>query len=105
MDPDDRLRAHASRGADLLQLDVASAPQRGVGEWLAAQLRTAVLDGRLAPGALLPASRSLASDLGLSRGVVTAAYARDAPARGPASHRAPPARSPAGRRRPRRHGR
>jgi len=37
---------------------------------LAAELREAVLDGRLAPGARLPASRELARDLGLSRNTV-----------------------------------
>ncbi|WP_257571022.1 PLP-dependent aminotransferase family protein [Streptomyces sp. NP160] len=65
-----------SPGADLLQLDRAAAPPRGTGEWLAAHLRAAVLDGRLARGALLPSTRVLAADLGVSRGVVVGAYAR-----------------------------
>ena len=42
---------------------------------LGAQLRAAILAGRLAPGAVLPATRSLALHLGVSRGVVVDAYA------------------------------
>lgn len=37
-------------------------------------LRDAIRDGRLAAGARLPSSRGLALELGISRGVVTAAY-------------------------------
>lgn len=37
-------------------------------------LRAAIRDGRLAAGVRLPSSRALAAELGLSRGVVTAAY-------------------------------
>ncbi|MGW2665136.1 MocR-like pyridoxine biosynthesis transcription factor PdxR [Nocardia tengchongensis] len=37
-------------------------------------LREAIRDGRLAAGARLPATRTLAAELGLSRGTVTAAY-------------------------------
>ena len=40
------------------------------------QLRDAVRSGRLRPGALLPPSRALAADLGVSRGVVVDAYAQ-----------------------------
>ena len=43
---------------------------------LAAAIDDAVRSGRLAPGTRLPSSRSLAVDLGLSRGVVVQAYAR-----------------------------
>jgi GntR family transcriptional regulator/MocR family aminotransferase len=39
-------------------------------------LRDAVHDGRLRPGAALPSSRGLARELGVSRGVVGAAYAQ-----------------------------
>ena len=42
-------------------------------EWT---LRTAIRDGRLAPGARLPSSRALSGELGISRGVVTSAYAQ-----------------------------
>jgi GntR family transcriptional regulator / MocR family aminotransferase len=38
------------------------------------QLRDAVRSGRLRPGARLPATRSLAADLGVSRGVVVEVY-------------------------------
>ncbi|MER5918373.1 winged helix-turn-helix domain-containing protein, partial [Streptomyces sp. NPDC001982] len=38
-------------------------------------LREAVRTGRLAPGSRLPASRSLAADLGVSRNTVVESYA------------------------------
>ncbi|MFC7329558.1 PLP-dependent aminotransferase family protein [Marinactinospora rubrisoli] len=37
-------------------------------------LRDAIRDGRLAPGTRLPATRTLAGELGMARGTVTAAY-------------------------------
>jgi GntR family transcriptional regulator/MocR family aminotransferase len=43
-------------------------------EQLAEQVRAAVLDGRLRAGVRLPASRVLAGELGVSRGVVVDAY-------------------------------
>jgi GntR family transcriptional regulator/MocR family aminotransferase len=43
---------------------------------LEGQLREAVRDGRLAPGSRLPSSRTLAAELGVSRGVVVEAYAQ-----------------------------
>ena len=63
------------RGADFLQLDPASA-RRGIGDWLTTALRDAVADGRLSPGVRLPATRTLAGQLGISRGVVVDAYRR-----------------------------
>jgi len=39
-------------------------------------LRDAILESRLPPGARLPSTRSLASDLGVSRNTVLAACAR-----------------------------
>ena len=45
-------------------------------EWLASQLRTAMADGRLAVGSRLPATRVLAAELHVARGVVTEAYQR-----------------------------
>ncbi len=39
-------------------------------------LRDAIRDGRLAPETRLPSSRALAAELGISRGVVTSAYAQ-----------------------------
>jgi GntR family transcriptional regulator/MocR family aminotransferase len=41
-----------------------------------AQLRAAILDGRLGGGDRVPASRELATSLGIARGTVTAAYDR-----------------------------
>jgi GntR family transcriptional regulator / MocR family aminotransferase len=43
---------------------------------IAAQLRTAMTEGRLAGGERLPASRALAAELGVSRTVVNGAYAQ-----------------------------
>ncbi|MFG2057469.1 PLP-dependent aminotransferase family protein [Micromonospora sp. NPDC048930] len=63
-------------GADFLQLDVGEAPPGGRAEWLAGRLRAAISDGRVPVGARLPASRVLAAELGVSRGVVTEAYQR-----------------------------
>ena len=43
-------------------------------EQLERALRDAIRDGRLQPGSRLPSSRGLASELGVSRGVVTSTY-------------------------------
>lgn len=64
----------AGAGLDL-HLDLTARAQ-GVGRALENALREAVRSGRLAPGALLPGSRGLAADLGLSRGTVVQAYAQ-----------------------------
>ena len=63
-------------GADFLQLDRADAPVGGLADWLAQHLRRAISDGRLPIGSRLPATRVLAGELGVSRGVVTEAYRR-----------------------------
>ncbi|MFM9554294.1 MULTISPECIES: MocR-like pyridoxine biosynthesis transcription factor PdxR [Streptomyces] len=57
-----------------LLLPVADAPARARGRTLQAALREAIRSGRLARGTRLPASRELAADLGVSRGLVTEAY-------------------------------
>ena len=44
--------------------------------WLYAELRSAILDGRLAPGARLPASRDFARQYELSRGTVVSVLER-----------------------------
>ena len=44
--------------------------------WLYGELRSAILDGRLAPGARLPASRDFASQYQLSRGTVVSVLER-----------------------------
>ncbi|MFJ9415200.1 PLP-dependent aminotransferase family protein [Streptomyces sp. NPDC101227] len=66
----------ASTGADFLQLSIADAPTGGRSDWLVRQLRLAISDGRLPVGSKLPATRALAADLRVSRGVVTEAYQR-----------------------------
>src|ERR1700753_1541784 len=83
LDAGQRARAQAragarrlGHGADLLQLDRAPAPGRGLTSWLAEALRAGIRDGRLRPGTALPATRVLAQDLGVSRGVVVEAYQR-----------------------------
>ncbi|HEY3468892.1 MAG TPA: PLP-dependent aminotransferase family protein [Amycolatopsis sp.] len=68
--------AEGSIGSDFLQLDVREAPPGGLADWLAGQLRAAIADGRLPVGGRLPASRVLAAELRVSRGVVTEAYQR-----------------------------
>jgi GntR family transcriptional regulator / MocR family aminotransferase len=64
--------------------------------WLYTELRGAILDGRLKPGARMPSTRSLGLQYSLSRGTVVVAFdqlhaeghTRSEPARGPTS---PPA--------------
>src|SRR5690348_3340236 len=63
-------------GSDFLQLRIEEAPAGGRSDWLAERLRHAIADGRLPVGSRLPATRVLAADLGVSRGVVTEAYRR-----------------------------
>lgn len=59
----------------LLPFEWPDAPGPGVPR-LSAALRSAVTRGRLAPGERLPSSRVLAQDLGVSRWLVTEAYAQ-----------------------------
>ncbi|MFC3960954.1 MocR-like pyridoxine biosynthesis transcription factor PdxR [Nocardia jiangsuensis] len=66
----------AARGADFLLLDRGAAPARGLSDWLVTAVRAAIADGRLVPGGRLPATRALATDLAVSRGVVVEAYRR-----------------------------
>ncbi|MBM7494753.1 GntR family transcriptional regulator/MocR family aminotransferase [Micromonospora luteifusca] len=63
-------------GSDFLHLTIADAPPGGRADWLAARLRQAIAEGRVPVGGRLPATRLLAADLGVSRGVVTEAYQR-----------------------------
>jgi GntR family transcriptional regulator/MocR family aminotransferase len=49
----------------------AATPAR---RWLCTALRAEILDGRLRPGARLPATRDLARQYGLSRGTIVSAY-------------------------------
>jgi GntR family transcriptional regulator / MocR family aminotransferase len=64
---------HATGPVDLL-VALYRDGERPLYEQLERTLREAVRDGRLEPGARLPSSRALAAELGVSRGVVTAAY-------------------------------
>jgi GntR family transcriptional regulator / MocR family aminotransferase len=72
----DQVGGRTGRGADFLQLDPAAAPPHGLADWLTAAVRDAVSDGRLPAGSRLPATRVLAGQLGVSRGVVVEAYQR-----------------------------
>ncbi|MGW2647573.1 aminotransferase-like domain-containing protein [Streptomyces sp. NPDC001393] len=64
------------RGSDFLQLAAGDVPVGGKAEWLAGRLRQAIADGRLAVGSRLPPTRVLATELHVSRGVITEAYRR-----------------------------
>src|SRR6478752_3938165 len=70
-----RARAH-HRGSDFLQLSIDNAPTGGRADWLTRELRQAIAGHRLPTGSALPATRVLAADLRVSRGVVTEAYQR-----------------------------
>ncbi|GAA1149784.1 PLP-dependent aminotransferase family protein [Kribbella jejuensis] len=65
-----------SKGSDFLQLDPSEAPPGRLADWLTDRLRTAISNGHLPVGARLPSTRTLATDLGISRGVVTESYQR-----------------------------
>src|SRR4051794_18542621 len=51
-------------------------PQQALTSWLYAQLRVAIVDGRLRPGTRLPASRDFAKQYGVSRGTVVSVFER-----------------------------
>jgi GntR family transcriptional regulator/MocR family aminotransferase len=56
-------------------LPLPERPTEGrISDWLHRELRAAILDGRLEAGAKLPSSRSLAQQLGISRGTVSGVY-------------------------------
>jgi GntR family transcriptional regulator / MocR family aminotransferase len=59
-----------------LHLDLDSEPGRSLRARLEYALREAVRSGRLPPGTRLPSTRSLCTELGVSRGVVVDAYAQ-----------------------------
>jgi GntR family transcriptional regulator/MocR family aminotransferase len=59
-----------------LYLDLATAPGRSLARRTEHALREAVVSGRVAPGTRMPATRALAAQLGVSRGVVAEAYAQ-----------------------------
>lgn len=49
-------------------------PATPAARWLSSAIRTEILDGRLRPGARLPATRDLARQYGLSRGTIVSAF-------------------------------
>ncbi|MGX1755799.1 MocR-like pyridoxine biosynthesis transcription factor PdxR [Streptomyces lydicus] len=65
-----------SGSSDFLQLNIVEAPAGRRSDWLARELRRAIADGRLPVGSRLPATRVLAAELRVSRGVITEAYQR-----------------------------
>jgi GntR family transcriptional regulator/MocR family aminotransferase len=75
--PFNRANEVCDAGAKLeLHLDLTTAPGRSLRARTEHALREAVRSGRLAPGTRLPATRALAVQLGVSRGVVVDAYAQ-----------------------------
>lgn len=52
------------------------APQQTLSDWLYAELRRSILEGRLRPGTRLPASRDFARQHSLSRGTVVCVFER-----------------------------
>ena len=62
------------RRSAVLHVELAGSTDRAA--QIYAQLRGAILDGRLAGGDRMPASRDLAATLGVARGTVTTAYDR-----------------------------
>ncbi|WP_251153461.1 PLP-dependent aminotransferase family protein [Cellulosimicrobium sp. Marseille-Q4280] len=58
---------------DALLLLLGPRPDGAVGRWIEDGLRTAIVDGRLSAGAVLPSSRDTATALGVARGTVTTA--------------------------------
>jgi GntR family transcriptional regulator / MocR family aminotransferase len=72
------MNSWANPGSRDLHLDlreIITPGTRGARELLLTALRDGVRSGRLAPGSVLPPSRSLAADLGLARNTVAEAYA------------------------------
>jgi GntR family transcriptional regulator/MocR family aminotransferase len=66
----------SKRTSDFLSLRIEEAPAGAMSRWLAERIRAALGEHRLRPGDRLPATRTLATELGVSRGVVTDAYRR-----------------------------
>jgi GntR family transcriptional regulator/MocR family aminotransferase len=64
-----------SKRATTLPLALPARPTgTPAGRWLFDAVRAAILDGRLAPGARLPATRDLARQYGLARGTIVGAF-------------------------------
>ncbi|HEY8340723.1 MAG TPA: winged helix-turn-helix domain-containing protein, partial [Egibacteraceae bacterium] len=67
-------RRGTNGGLRMIVGDLRARAGRSLADALAEALREAVRDGRLPAGTPLPASRTLAADLQVSRGVVVRAY-------------------------------
>jgi len=66
-----------AKAVSSLELTLHSRPdQQTLTDWLHAELRAAILDGRLRPGIRLPATRDFARQHSLSRGTVVSAFER-----------------------------
>ena len=64
-----------AKGVSSLELTLNERPpQIGLTRWLHEELRRAVLDGRLRPGARLPATRDFAEQYGVSRGTAVTVF-------------------------------
>jgi len=64
-----------AREATAFPLSLPAPPSAGsLYRWLYEELRSAILDGRLRPGARLPASRDLAAAYGLARATIVTAF-------------------------------
>lgn len=59
-----------------LPIQIDDSTDAGLQAQIFQQIRLLIADGRLAPGMRMPATRALASDLGVSRNTVVAAYQR-----------------------------
>ena len=70
------VRAHSLGPPPAVDLQIDLVPGPPLRLQLEEALREAVRSGRLAPGALLPPSRVLAQELGVSRGVVLDSYSQ-----------------------------
>jgi len=63
------------KDASSFELALAERPRRAtLTHWLYAELRRAILDGRLRPGSRLPATRDFANQYNVSRGTVVTAF-------------------------------
>ncbi|MDQ1424808.1 MAG: GntR family transcriptional regulator / MocR family aminotransferase [Acidimicrobiaceae bacterium] len=63
----------STTGAEIL-LELDRSRPRGLRAQVEEELRAAIRSGRLGPGTSLPSTRALAADLGITRGVIVAAY-------------------------------
>src|SRR4051812_26517255 len=65
------------KGISSFELTLEDRPQgQTLTNWLYAQLRLAIIEGRLRPGTRLPASRDFASQYGISRGTIVSVLER-----------------------------